>query len=274
MSNIIKKAEEALTGHHNDSAGGSNNGPHNSKLANKLDPRVDSDRDNRARHEVMGGTAGPHSSNVANNQIGTTGAHGGSIDPYNPNVVDPRVDSVGADNLTRHPGPRGGAYGPTGVSSTTTNAGPHGSNLANKIDPRVDSDIDNRARHQDMGGAAGPHGSNIANKIDPRVDSDRDNRAAQFGSPGNYQIGTTGAHGGGIDPYNPNVANKLDPRVDPVGADNLTRHPGPRGGAYEPTGASSTTTNAGPHGSKLVNKLDPRVDSELDNRNAGVQRIV
>ena len=33
--------------------------------------------------------------------------------------------------------------------------------------------IDNRARHQAMGGAAGPHNSNLANKVDPRVDSDR-----------------------------------------------------------------------------------------------------
>ena len=32
---------------------------------------------------------------------------------------------------------------------------------------------DNRARHEAIGGAAGPHSSNIANKADPRVDSDR-----------------------------------------------------------------------------------------------------
>lgn len=32
--------------------------------------------------------------------------------------------------------------------------------------------IDNRARHQAMGGTAGPHNTNVANKVDPRVDSD------------------------------------------------------------------------------------------------------
>lgn len=40
----MRKAEEVLTGHPNESARSSNHGPHNSNLANKLDPRVDSDR--------------------------------------------------------------------------------------------------------------------------------------------------------------------------------------------------------------------------------------
>jgi hypothetical protein len=31
---------------------------------------------------------------------------------------------------------------------------------------------DNRARHQAMGGTAGPHATNVANKVDPLVDSD------------------------------------------------------------------------------------------------------
>jgi hypothetical protein len=61
--------------------------------------------------------------------------------------------------------------GTTGATSTTH--GPHNSNIANKLDPRVDSDADNRARHEAIGGAHGPHSSNLANKADPRVDSDR-----------------------------------------------------------------------------------------------------
>lgn len=70
--------------------------------------------------------------------------------------------------------------------TTSTNAGPHNSNMLNKVDPRIDSDMDNRARHETMGGAHGPHGSSIANKMDPRVDSDMDNRGA---------YGTTTTHG-------------------------------------------------------------------------------
>lgn len=118
--------------------------------------------DNRARHQAMGGTAGPHATNVAN-------------------TLDPRVDSTAG---AQH-------YGQTGTTTglntgSTTTAGPHNSNVANKLDPRVDSDMDNRARHDAMAGSsygnprstdtAGPHSSNIANKLDPRVDSDLDNR--------------------------------------------------------------------------------------------------
>jgi len=77
-------------------------------------------------------------------------------------------------------------YGKGGAAGGT--AGPHSSNIANKLDPRVDSDQDNRARHEAIAGSsyanpkaghtAGPHGSDMANKMDPRVDSDLDNRAA------------------------------------------------------------------------------------------------
>lgn len=78
-------------------------------------------------------------------------------------------------------------------NTRSTNAGPHDSNLANKADPRVDSDMDHRAHHQQLGnttaapagssyattgtgqtqthGTTGPHKSNLLNKLDPRVDS-------------------------------------------------------------------------------------------------------
>lgn len=44
---FVRKAEEALTGkkdESHESTKSSNHGPHSSNLANKLDPRVDSDR--------------------------------------------------------------------------------------------------------------------------------------------------------------------------------------------------------------------------------------
>ncbi|CAI7623550.1 unnamed protein product [Penicillium palitans] len=50
---FVHKAEEALTGKtdkSHDSTESSSHGPHSSNLANKLDPRVDSDHDNRAAH--------------------------------------------------------------------------------------------------------------------------------------------------------------------------------------------------------------------------------
>lgn len=41
---LMRKAEEAVKGHHNESTHSANHGPHNSNVANKLDPRIDSDR--------------------------------------------------------------------------------------------------------------------------------------------------------------------------------------------------------------------------------------
>lgn len=122
----------------------------------------------------------------------------------------------------------------TGHPGSTT--GPHGSNLANKLDPRVDSTAHNPYRHHDRAGSAanpiittstaGPHASNVANKVDPRVDSDLNNRA---------------------------------------------RHQALAGSSYnEPVVGAGAT--AGPHTTDTANKLDPRVDSDLDHRGAGIQR--
>ncbi|BCS07727.1 hypothetical protein AtubIFM55763_005854 [Aspergillus tubingensis] len=76
----------------------------------------------------------------------------------------------------------------TGPARTT--AGPHQSDLANKADPRVDSDLNNRAQYapgatttgnvhpqatqnvsNPQSSTAGPHKSSLLNKLDPRVNS-------------------------------------------------------------------------------------------------------
>jgi hypothetical protein len=44
MSNIMHKVKDAVTGHHDKPSHSTNAGPHDSNLANKADPRVDSDR--------------------------------------------------------------------------------------------------------------------------------------------------------------------------------------------------------------------------------------
>jgi len=95
--------------------------------------------------------------------------------------------------------------GTAGVLSNSTNAGPHNSNIANKADPRVDSDLDGRGnRHGAAKGGimgasgshatpgsgtaqntAGPHNSDLLNKIDPRVDADRDG-SNTFGGNNTY----------------------------------------------------------------------------------------
>lgn len=149
-------------------------GPHSSRLANALDPRVDSDLDStRAGAGLgagggMGGHApappalGGYTGGAAG--FGASGGGGGGSVPegtYGPhssrvaNALDPRVDS----DRDRHVGP-GATHAPgagvgagvgaggmaAGTSSTTTagagvhhTAGPHKSDLLNKLDPRVDS---------------------------------------------------------------------------------------------------------------------------------------
>jgi hypothetical protein len=54
-----------------------------------------------------------------------------------------------------------GTAGTTGGISHSTNAGPHNSNLANKVDPRVDSDLDGRGNRTGAhtGGLIGTSGS-------------------------------------------------------------------------------------------------------------------
>ncbi|KAK4184292.1 hypothetical protein QBC35DRAFT_506274 [Podospora australis] len=134
-------------------------GPHSSRIANALDPRVDSDldrnrgMDHRTGHPLAGnpphvsggptampptmhgavpeGTYGPHSSRAAN-------------------ALDPRVDSdrdrgynttgmTGPSSSTRHTGGVGGVANSHLPGPAPNTAGPHRSDLLNKLDPAVDS---------------------------------------------------------------------------------------------------------------------------------------
>lgn len=97
---------------------------------------------------VPEGTAGPHTSRVAN-----------AADPR----VDSDIDNSRTAGTTTHgtTGTTGGYTGTgTGVTGTgSTNAGPHNSNLANKMDPRVDSDMDGSRNMGAATGAAGTTGT-------------------------------------------------------------------------------------------------------------------
>ncbi|KAL5379663.1 hypothetical protein DPSP01_008360 [Paraphaeosphaeria sporulosa] len=57
-----------------------------------------------------------------------------------------------------------------GESATlgSTNYGPHGTNLGNKLDPRFDSDLDNRATNATGSTNIGAHSANAGNGVDPR----------------------------------------------------------------------------------------------------------
>ena len=57
-----------------------------------------------------------------------------------------------------------------GESATvgSTNYGPHGTNIGNKLDPRFDSDNDHRGPTTSST-SSGPHLTNVGNRADPRV---------------------------------------------------------------------------------------------------------
>jgi len=209
---------------------------------------------------VPEGTAGPHSSRVAN-------------------AADPRIDSdldstrrtgaVGTGVGTGNSGYTGTGTGVTGTSGSTTTAGPHSSHLANKVDPRVDSDLDGS---RNLGAASGNTGASAYS-----------GNTANSGYTGTHAgthtgtgvTGTTGTHGGisnstNAGPHDSNLANKVDPRVDSDLDGKGNRHGihahGLTGvsGSHATPGSGTAQNTAGPHNSDLANKLDPRVDADLD----------
>ncbi|KAK0649551.1 hypothetical protein B0T16DRAFT_410301 [Cercophora newfieldiana] len=161
---------QAMTGGNNVPAG--TYGPHTSRLANALDPRVDSDRDGRAAQGVsgrgggmVGGMTGAGAGAAAGYGAGPVGnprstAPEGTYGPHTSrvaNALDPRVDSDrdGRGGMYAgqsgsgypHDGTTGAGYGqhamsgavPSGPGPAPNTAGPHKSDLMNKLDPRVDS---------------------------------------------------------------------------------------------------------------------------------------
>ncbi|MCJ1480006.1 hypothetical protein MMC06_000160 [Schaereria dolodes] len=130
-----------------------------------------------------------------------------------------------------------GSSGTTGYNNSTTgntghhgahNAGPHTSKLANEADPRVDSDLS--GGRGNTGGLTGTtsqgYGSNTSGGLGREYDNTSGSTGQGFGS------NTTGGVGQGAD-----------------STTGITGHHG--------------SHNAGPHASKLANKADPRVDSDL-----------
>ncbi|CAM1501125.1 Fc.00g102870.m01.CDS01 [Cosmosporella sp. VM-42] len=277
-------------------------GPHNSNLLNKADPRVDSDRDHsRNMGANPQGTSGTGSYNVSDttgsggaffnggrNQ-GTTGALSSETYAGNQATHTGGLGTTGTHHQTGTHHNTGNQFGTIGTGTHTTSSGlpegstgPHNSRIANAADPRVDSDRDgsrnlpggNQSTHTTGGlagtgghhtsgnqfgttgtgthhtttssglheGTTGPHNSRVANAVDPRVDSDRDNSRNLGTTGGTHTSAHTGTH---------------------TGTHTTGSHAGT--GAYGTTGGTGPAPNtAGPHKSDMLNKLDPRVDSNLD----------
>jgi hypothetical protein len=251
MSSIVNKIKEAVhsdnKAHHGAPEG--THGPHNTRTANAMDPRVDSDRD----HSTTVGTGrtaghGEYGSSGygTGTAEGTHGPHGSRV----ANAMDPRVDSDRDNSATMG---TGRSYG-----TAEGTHGPHGSRVANAMDPRVDSDRDNSAtfgtgRTVGTGAGAG-FGTTGTTGTTGTSGFGSSHHTAGAGSGVTGMTGTHGAPAGTYGPHGSRVANAADPRVD---SDRDGR------GAIG-TGPGPAPNTAGPHKSDMVNKMDPRVDSDLD----------
>jgi hypothetical protein len=242
MSGVINKVKDALhsnkdhstthstTGTHSTTTGTTGThgtaegvaGPHSSRAANAADPRVDSDLDSSRTvgsgpgHTTTGGYTGT-GTGVTGTSHSTTGTHGAPVHNSNvANTLDPRVPT---GSSTTHTGTTGTGY--TGQHTTNTSGAGTGTHLGNT--PGHHTGTTGGISHSTN---AGPHNSNIANKADPTVDSDLDGRGNRHGASTGGVFGASGSHA---------------------------------------TPGSGTAQNtAGPHNSDLANKLDPRVDADLD----------
>ncbi|RPA77037.1 hypothetical protein BJ508DRAFT_417352 [Ascobolus immersus RN42] len=111
---------------------------------------------------------------------------------------------------------------------------------------------------------AGPHSSNLMNKLDPRVDSDRSKQTTTTTSTTTTTGPASGVQQGpGYTQQGPGYTSHTA---------GYTQQPntGHHGAGHHqqpyPGGFNNGTGNAGPHSSSLMNKLDPTVDSDLDGR--------
>tara|TARA_R110002003_G_scaffold122_3_gene11039 strand:+ start:2319 stop:3287 length:969 start_codon:yes stop_codon:yes gene_type:complete len=223
-------------------------GPHDSKLANKLDPTVDT----KSYGTVQGGHPKYDSNTTGSGLTGSHNTHGTT--GYGSNTHGTTGGLTGGSHNTH--GTTGGLTGGTHNTHGTTGYS----------DP------------------TGPHDSHLVNKADPRVDSDRYGAAGNTSGAGGYGTGQygehTGSHGttGGLGSSTTHRDGEPLPKAlteDVSRADHRSghSHTGATGGGLTGThgqhgagnvGSGNSNTTAGPHNSDLLNKIDPRVDSDLN----------
>ncbi|KAJ5385638.1 hypothetical protein N7509_008179 [Penicillium cosmopolitanum] len=138
-------------------------------------------------------------------------------------------------------------------SIRSSNYRPHDLNLANKVDPCVDSDRDNASEHGAIGRPCGLHDTSIANQLGPRVHCDNGRKNA----PDYYHLDLAKyyGHGGTACPPNSIIANKLDPPLDLDRVNEALA-----GSSLEISGARIF----GRHNTDVANKLNLHVDSDVD----------
>jgi hypothetical protein len=249
-----------LTGTHGVTEG--THGTHNSHVANAADPRIDSDLDGsrtvgNTTHGAHTGTTGGLTG-TSHNTHGTTGGLTGTSH----NTHGTTGGLTGTSHNTH-----GTTGGLTGTShNTTATGGPHSSSLLNKVDPTVNTTT---------GTHTGTHtGAHTGTGAGFGAGTGEYSGTHAGNSHGNHHTGTTGgiSNSTNAGPHDSNFANKLDPTVDSDLDGRGNRHGASThtggltgvSGSHATPGSGTAQNTAGPHNSDLMNKLDPRVDADLD----------
>ena len=219
-------------------AGGSTNaGPHSSNLANKADPRVDSDLD-RSRNTGTSGYGSGASATPASTHSGRDAALGAGTGAAAGGMTS-GLSSHGPESWRHDHGTHGHQYegDPCGPGETSAGgphfvSGPHATDTANRLDPHVSSGVGGSETR------AGRHG-------------EHSHRGEEAALAGGATAAGLSAHGTNRDHHSTTAGGSTDAGLSSSGAN---------------TGSSSTgpaPTTAGPHKSDMLNKMDPRVDSDL-----------
>ena len=287
-------------------------GPHSSNLENKMDPRVDSDRDGRSGlgNTTSGTTGTGYSSGTTGTGLGsntTAGPHSSNLE----NKLDPRVDSdrdgrSGLGNTTT--GTTGTGYS-SGTGHTShlgrdaalgAGAGATAAGMGAGHGPESWEHQHSGHSHNYEGDpcgpgtsapggpsfTSGPHVTDTANRLDPRVSSGIGATGTGLGSSTGTGLGsstgtglgssTTGTRSGfdssttgsASDPYGSSSTGtghhhgRDAALAAGTGAAGVGAYEAGRGGPHSGSTGPAPNT-AGPHKSDMLNKLDPRVDSDL-----------
>lgn len=259
-----------------------------SGLINKVKEAIHSDKDKKHDSTTHGthDTHNTHSTHSSGLPEGTAGPHSSRA----ANAADPRVDSdldssrrTGAGHTTGGLGSTTGTAGHT-TGHTTGGIGSHSENMPGRTSGMTGTGMTGTGRHSEnmpghstgLGstghssglpeGSVGPHSSRAANAADPRVDSDLDSSRRSRGLGGNtYDQTTTGtsgfsSHGAGA--HGPTGTHTGTHSSGMTGAHSGSHMAGNT--AYDSTNPGPAPKTAGPHKSDMLNKADPRVDSNLD----------
>ncbi|KAI3179059.1 hypothetical protein DTO046C5_2320 [Penicillium roqueforti] len=159
MSNIIHKVKDAVTGHHHDESKTSSSKTDDTRDTYGSSDRTTDNTFNRNTSTGAGSNTYGSGSGPGYETSSTTGAggHGSGTGTGTGTIHDSRKGpiDVGPGTSENYGSNTAGGYGSSNTGSSKINAGPHDSKLANKADPRVDSDLDNRGSTNTFGSGTG-----------------------------------------------------------------------------------------------------------------------